>query len=316
VSVALKAWLRPLGSILAVVGCAWVVWQFAHQEAWSRLASSAHWGALIRGAAVAVPVYLLGLCLVATAWCLLQNALLESSATYGRLFPVYATTQFAKYTPGNVAHYVGRHVLLRRIGLGHVALLFGTLAEASMLVVAAMAWAWPALPQWRAYLTWSPSIAGCLLIAWLLIYLGTVLLSGLRARSRWLQMWTPPLRPMAIARVFPLYCAFFCCMALAMEVPAHALVEGGVPLPLLAMAAAASWVAGFLVVGAPAGLGVREAVFLLLLRGQLAQEDILVLAATFRVISFAGDVGLLLIGVVATRMNFSGAARGDVGTDR
>lgn len=263
-----------------------------------------------------MPVYLLGLCFVAVAWCLLQNALLETPARIGQLFPVYATTQFAKYTPGNVAHYVGRHMLLRRIGLGHAALLFGTLAEATMLVAAASAWAWPALPQWHGHLVWSPPVAGCLLIAWLLICLGVVLLRGLRARVRWLQTWTPPMRAAAIARVFPLYCAFFFCMALAMEVPAHALVQGGVPLPLLAMAAAASWVAGFFVIGAPAGLGVREAVFLLLLRGQLAQEDILVLAAIFRVISFAGDVALLFIGVVVTRLNFSGTGRGEAGADR
>ena len=86
-------------------------------------------------------------------------------------------------------------------------------------------------------------------------------------------------------------------MALALMVPAQAL-----PLPssmwlALPATAAASWMAGYLVVGAPAGIGVREFVFLVLLTGHLPEADILLLAAAFRVITFGGDCLLLLVGV-------------------
>ena len=53
-----------------------------------------------------------------------------------------------------------------------------------------------------------------------------------------------------------------------------------------------------MVVGAPAGIGVREAIFIALLHGQMAESDILLLAAGFRIATFSGDMLFLLLGIL------------------
>jgi hypothetical protein len=94
----------------------------------------------------------------------------------------------------------------------------------------------------------------------------------------------------------------FGAMALALMSPAHILLRGeSGALWLVPAAAAASWVSGFLIVGAPAGLGVREMVFLALLHGHMEESDILLLAAAFRIITFGGDVLFLALGVLLGR---------------
>lgn len=287
--------------MLASAGCCWVVWQFVHSGGWLRLTAPGAWSSLGWRVLAGVPIYLAGLSLVATAWCLLQNTLSESLAPYRQLFAVYATTQFAKYTPGNIGHYLGRHLWLRKQGLGHAELLVGTLGEAALLVTAALAWAAPTWTSWSRHLVWAPPLWLSLLFGWLLASSGLALVGALGQLGHRFA-WMARLRAWRLAILFPCYVAFFGCMTLALAWPAYVLSAGEMPLSLLAMAAAASWAAGFLVVGAPAGIGVREAVFVLLLRNYMAPDTALLLAAAFRVISFCGDLGLLLIGLIMVRV--------------
>jgi uncharacterized membrane protein YbhN (UPF0104 family) len=73
--------------------------------------------------------------------------------------------------------------------------------------------------------------------------------------------------------------------------------------PLLAAGAfAMSWVAGFLFIPAPAGVGVREAVLILALGGALLQDDAFAFAIVSRVLLIAVDAVSALIGVVLGMM--------------
>ena len=63
-------------------------------------------------------------------------------------------------------------------------------------------------------------------------------------------------------------------------------------------AMALAWLAGFLTPGAPAGLGVRESVLLIILAPAAGEASILALAALFRIVTVLGD-GLLALGAAA-----------------
>ena len=84
---------------------------------------------------------------------------------------------------------------------------------------------------------------------------------------------------------------------------------GGVGgLPLLARATgafAAAWCAGFLMLLAPAGAGVREAALLLLLGGVLSWPQATVVAVVSRLLFVIGDIGWCAIALLArtTKMN-------------
>jgi len=217
------------------------------------------------------------------------------------MFGVYATTQFAKYLPGNVGHYLGRHLMLRKLGMSHRALLLANLGEAGFLVLAAMVWGAGAAGALLPWLHVAPSAWWVLLAECTGLCIAYGCLQWWRQRSARIEDWIPLHAPAWLLMALPLELILFAAMALSLMLPAHVLLQSVDDLWLLPAAAAASWVAGFLVIGAPAGLGVREAIFLALLRGHMSEPDILLLAAAFRVITFGGDVLLLLLGSLLVR---------------
>ena len=64
---------------------------------------------------------------------------------------------------------------------------------------------------------------------------------------------------------------------------------GQINFPLATAAFALSWALGFLAPGAPAGLGAREGIMLLILQGHGDTDKILLLVLLSRTVSMAGD---------------------------
>ena len=82
-----------------------------------------------------------------------------------------------------------------------------------------------------------------------------------------------------------------------------ALTLASAPAYALPLAAnAASWLAGFVIIGAPAGLGVREATFVALAGAALGEGQALLLIGLFRVVTFLGDTLFLAAGALLLRL--------------
>ena len=64
---------------------------------------------------------------------------------------------------------------------------------------------------------------------------------------------------------------------------------------------AAAWVAGFVVVVAPGGLGVREAVIVALLQGRLGEAEAIVLATASRIAFTVVDLSAGVPALIAVR---------------
>jgi hypothetical protein len=211
------------------------------------------------------------------------------------VFAIYAISQFGKYLPGNVGQYVGRHILLRKLGTRHSVLVLCSLAEAGFLLMAAIVWATPqlavVLPRWTLHVSpWQVLVAEILAL-----FSGCLLLLWARRSYRWWEHQVPFRRPIFLAWVLPLHMAFFTTMIGIMLMLAMA--WGPVQIAELSSATATSWIAGYLVLGAPGGLGVREAIFLLVLQGHMPEDTVLALAAALRIVSFGGDFLFFLFGI-------------------
>lgn len=300
--------LRLLGTFLALCCVGWIAWKFHQEGVWQRVSESAYALALLRSTLLCIPLYCLGLCLLAVAWWCLQSAFSSERLPLRPLFAIYAVTQFAKYLPGNIGQYVGRHVLSRRYRLDHAALVIGTLGEAGFLVCASLVWAGSAIttvPLPYLHFPLSPvqlALAMCVLLA-----TGAGVARLAVCKSARIARWVPLQSVRWLLPVWPLHLAFFGVMALCLAITAHAIQPAGIDPWLLSAAVATSWIAGFLVIGAPAGIGVREAVFVAVLGGHLPQADLLVLAASFRVVTFGGDLLMLAIGTVLKGVSGVGA---------
>lgn len=285
--------LRAAGTLLSACCIGWIIYRFIESGLLQRVAHSSQAQAIGEHVAIAIPVYAIGVLSLAAAWWFLQASVSRVRPGFGDTVLCYAITQFGKYLPGSVAQYVGRHVMLKRWGLSHAALVFCAIAEAGLLVAAALIWGASLINHIVPALSWIVVLCA---VPLMVLACGWAFAIAQRRAPRWLGQMAP-LAPAWLIPAMLLYLLFFALMAWTLMLVASPFdaVQGG--YGLLAAVAALSWAAGYLVVGAPAGLGVREAVFVMLLKGHLPEEEVLLLVAGFRMATFGGDLLAFLVGL-------------------
>lgn len=288
-------WLRAT-LVLAVLGCAGLALRARWAEAGDALAALSPW--LVAGSLAAA---LAGLGAQMMAW----RALL---AALGSPLPVPAAAramfvgQLGKYLPGSVWAFVAQVELAgelrvpRRRGAAATVLAVAVTLTVNLLVAAvALPLSSPAAAQ-----RWWWVLAGA-----------PLLLAALHPRAvTWLLRRVPRLTEDARERVSGRGMAAAVGWSLAAWVPLGlhswslvAGVGGAGALPVAVGAYALAWTLGVVVVFAPAGLGVREAVLVAGLAPVLEPGSALVVAALSRLVMTAADIlwALFTLGAVRTR---------------
>lgn len=263
-------------------------------------------------AAMVVLTLLYAACVIPNAfgWTRLLRGL-DADVAYRHALAILAFTQIGKYLPGNVGHHIGRIGLMRARGvamptgvysLGYEALL----AALASVHIGALVLLWQP-PQLIAehdafshrYLLMAVMTAGAV-IAIRMAPLGMRILGRLRGAA-------PPPGPGLRLGMLPAAWSYLTSgsglllVGLGLWVMATALQPDGVPNPLFFVGAfAASWIAGFLAPGAPAGLGVREAVLSLWLGTVMPPAQAVLLVIALRIATTLGDLLNFLAGGIAT----------------
>lgn len=285
----------------------------AESEGW--LAPGVFWFACL-----AAPLLAATVVFMVVGWRILLRHLGHPLPTRA-LAGVLCITQIAKYLPGNIGHHVGRVTLAHRslalpISTGIVSLLQeGALACLAALLVALICACFQPLPL-------SAALGLRLDAQWLLLAaiatgLGSLaILNAIKSsaasnrgrRMQWLLRAIPSWR--ATLAAIPAYAATFALSGTALLVLSVPLLTdaGNAFLPLTA-AYALSWMIGFLVPGAPGGLGVREAALVVLLDGLYQADAVLAIALLSRLSMIAADVLIFLAGLVLRRMPTDPIAR-------
>ena len=296
---------KPLGLVLTLVALAFVGWSL-HRTGLPEdfnLRDPALLAALA-GTSIA---YGLTLLLVAFGWWKLVKAASPDTSLRGQAaLAIYARSQLYKYLPSNMLHYVGRHAALVRNGAGHSSAAFTAVAETGLLVVAAVAVSvFADLGQFR----WLSSQAnGPLLIAGgvglLAVVAGAVHWRGLddRALAVTDALRAPRLRG-AIAVSTCSYMIFFVASGAAFAVIACTIGPWRASdAPSLISVWSACWALGFVTPGAPAGIGVREALLIAALTFGGHPETAVVVAAAMRLVTTLGDLVFAAVGWAAERL--------------
>jgi len=272
------------------------------------MAVAAHWAKIsewrpgARGIATVIAAtlgYGASLYLLAELWHRLVNGTQTTGLGRSLTFPSYAVTQIAKYLPGNVFQFVGRHIWLTRKGA----------AQSGLVVASAL------------------EVAVMILGAGLVVVIGTMLTS-LPVVAVLAEFVSPPVVALAFAVVLV---ALIGALAVLRRNPGRfALPAAGVLIRALALAmlffagqgavffllsrlvapdvgaavmviATASWLLGYLTPGAPGGIGVREVVMLLLLRPMMPEADAVIAVSLFRLVTTLGDLICYLAGIALWR---------------
>lgn len=277
---------RSLNSIVRVAG--WVL--VAASAVFLVAVGRSHWSAL---SAIALPssawlaigglVLLYGTALLLTG--LIWHAMLAftgaGALSASHSMRAHTSAQLAKYVPGNVFHFLGRHMIHRSSGADDKRLALAAVLENLVLLFAAACIA-----------TLCLVLGGEGVYRDLALIAGTALLIALLAAVAGVNARRWPLVPLLAG--FAAALLFFAVMAGI--VAAIAMLLGAGFAWEVAGSGVAAWIAGFITPGSPGGLGVREAA-MVLLGGHAAKPDVLLLTALlFRVVTFGGDVVCAALG--------------------
>lgn len=291
----LKRVLKWLGTALALAAVGFVVHRLWTQfSALPADALEAAWPGLL----LAALGYAGCGAFLALIWWLALRAAGLGSASFSRASSAFLSSQLGKYLPGNVGHFAARHVLSRRHGASHQALVAATLLESLLLVVAAGV---------LAILVVQPMISGSLQpmleAVWLVPLLAALaLVSGLAlARKRgWLDSGLGlPRLAVELGAALCLALVFFLASSGCFVIMSNSL-DAGDWMSLVPWVAAA-WLLGFLIPGAPGGLGIREFVLVLGLTPLIGEAQAALDALMFRLVTVGGDALMSAVGAVWLR---------------
>lgn len=218
---------------------------------------------------------------------------------------VYGLSNLAKYLPGNIFHLAGRQIMGKQYGWSHRSVATATAIELSMHVAVSVVIA-------TIFISLAPDQRNALValtgdnvaaISMSLAVFAVAVIFGLaymlKLQNGSLMSFIPDRTCLATAAL--LQSVFFVCLVMLFAAT-YAMTEtamGNIQLDLaLSGIFMASWTAGLVVPGAPGGLAVREAVFVLL-TGQLGYDVETMLAAciAMRIVTTLGEVWLALLAV-------------------
>ena len=228
-----------------------------------------------------VVLYGAALLLTGAVWHSMLTFTGAGASTLKHSMRAHTSAQLAKYVPGNVFHFLGRHMIHRAVGADDKRLALSALLENLVLLLAAASVAAMciALGGEGAYRDLA-MIAGVGLFAGL-----AAILTGVRLKRLPL---APLLTGFAASLLFFTVMAGIVCAIAVLLGERLAWEVGG--------SGVAAWIAGFVVPGSPGGLGVREAA-MVLLGGHTAKPEVLLLTALlFRVVTFGGDLVCAVLG--------------------
>jgi glycosyltransferase 2 family protein len=303
-----RLWLRRLGTGLAVAGStAFVAYVLSTLELGDLAPHLTPRG--IAALAGSIVLYSLIVPLAALAWQVLL-AELGYEARWSRLNTILLATQAGKYLPGNVAQHLGRVTLSLALGIPGAVLIASMAYELVLLLladvltaVAATALSTPGMEL----IGGEPGVALAGVVVMSVGALAAISILGklLPRLIGWFRRGPPragdelaPLRPGAIARVIVIYVAAMVCVGASISVLALGLFGAGTAdFALLTAAFTIAWAVGFVTPGAPAGIGVREALLLVMLGPPLGAESAALLILALRVATTLGDLLCFAIGM-------------------
>ena len=288
-------WVGRLFVVLALAFLAWTA-----RKHWSTLSA---WHPTLRTGSLLLicsVLYGIGMMFIAESWHQILCGVAGNRITRVVSWPSFGVTQVAKYLPGNVFHYLGRHMWLKQQGVTHKAAVTAAVWEVALIASTALGCASLilmfrplAIGPFTARETSlvASSVAALLLLCLLVIHF-------VRRRVPRLAPVIPGdlsliLSPVALLGFFGMQGFTFWLLFRAVG------AEPQIPAAAVAMLA---WVVGYATPGAPGGIGSREAILVSLTTPMTGPANALILAALFRVATTLGDfVCFSLSSLVARR---------------
>lgn len=244
----------------------------------------------------------------ATIWKLILAGL-GHNFSWQNCLGIYGFSQLGKYLPGNFGHIAGRVVLAKRVGIPVTVTAQAMILEVAWSVGVASSFALCGfllgkdmeVSKWLLLFI----AVGALFVPWAGVVLSNRFFSGLISRLTGVsRLSSPGLYRMFVSCIF--YILTFITVGLLLDFHASIFFGSAESHVLLATVFFAwSWIAGYITPGAPAGLGVREAVLVATLTPLYGAGVAVGITVSLRLITTLGD-GLAFLLALLIRYLYGG----------
>ena len=225
---------------------------------------------------------------------------------------VYTKSNILKYIPGNVFQYVGRNELALRNDIKHVDVAFSTvldvLIEASGTLILPMIFLFSQIITiFNLYRKTLLLLVGVGIVVMLII----VLVAYVKFKGKLLALLQRYMDVINLKNSLKIVGCFLYAAAMSIAISLlymfilifvlGQIVDAQMFFYIMG-AYSISWLIGFLIPGAPAGMGIKEAVMLTIVSGMLSADIIALSLVTFRVLSIVSDVLAFAFGQLGGRI--------------
>lgn len=211
---------------------------------------------------------------------------------------VYAKSNIAKYLPGNVMQFAGRNVLGSQLGISQFAMLSGTVIEVLSLVmtgfILVVIFFNKNFVQVYEYISSNRSYR---IVFYIVVVVGVVcVIAGCIFLTKSSKYYEIVKRAFSISflkimlKLLLAYAYSFIVMSFVFYCSFIYIMDVNVNFSLVISAAIISWIVGYVVPGAPGGMGIREVVLLFLLGNVYGEGVAMMGAIVFRIVSIIGDI--------------------------
>ncbi|PPD30389.1 MAG: hypothetical protein CTY21_12410 [Methylomonas sp.] len=225
---------------------------------------------------------------------------------------IVAISQIGKYLPGNVGHFAGRALLAHQAGIPLGITASTILIETAWTLAIGSGFAAMAFLFYLdahtsqdigqiGMIESSAAALGLLFVPWVGIQVVNRFMPRLSNRLGGGSRLAPPRLTTAVT-VSLLMVACFAMLGVTLKLQAQWFFQvENVPLVPLTLLFTLAWLVGYVVPGAPGGLGVREAMMVLVLTPLVGAGAAVGLGVSMRVVTVAGDAAAFVLGLALRR---------------
>lgn len=210
---------------------------------------------------------------------------------------IYLKSNIAKYLPGNFGHYVGRNVLGKQLGVSQLNLGISSVLEFVFISFSAVIFSLSFSHEVVFYIV-NRLLNQRLINAIVILFIMLSVIILLVVKNDFLRIYINKSCIKVYLKSIAMYFLSNYISAYALFIIISQVFELNVPYGIVATGSIISWVAGYMVLGSPGGIGIRETVLILILNAYIPQNYIVMAALVQRCCCIAADLLLFIFSQV------------------
>lgn len=251
---------------------------------------------------------------IAIGWGKILACLQQTKIKWRVLLNIYGRANIAKYLPTNVMHFAGRQMYGREVGWAHSNMATATIIETALLVSIGILIVITLVFQRNILIETIELIVPIRIFQDLSAFHLTIVLASLFSLYLIIQKFIfSRLNYISISVIIQsliFFILFFILSGAAFSLIASQLLimDNFDSILLLLLAYGSAWVFGYIIPGAPGGIGIREFILTILLQNIGDKPTILAIVLLTRVSTTLGDIWLYLASLTIIRISSSNNA--------